>query len=240
MKLIMSSIIWGTLVLIFTACDPSFMNCIQGDGSDFKETRNFSSFEKVEVNGNYQVTLVQDSSFTMEIRGEKNLLPFISSEVRNGELEIETHDSYCLNPSSTIQIIVGVSNLDQIEVNGSGTIQSDEIVSTSIELDVDGSGTINIDSLIATDLKLDISGSGYIEADGSCVLAEYDISGSGEIEARGMIAREVEADISESGLIYCHVDSTLEGSISGSGTVYYTGEPTTDTRVSGSGSFIQL
>lgn len=212
---------------------------VAGNGHIAKETRDITTFEKVTVNGNFEVTLVSGDAGTIKLEGEDNLLALITTEVKNGTLTIDSKHSQFLKPSrnKTITIKVPVQSITEVVLNGSGTINVKKRIKNDIKAVVDGSGSINL-TTSNNDVAAWVLGSGEINIEGKTQTLDCRVIGSGTVVATSLEANYVSALVSGCGDVKANSIKSIKGRISGSGNIAFAGEPVeTDLKHSGTGKF---
>src|SRR6218665_3626512 len=103
-----------------TSCN---VNCEKGSGSMHTEVRTMKDFKKIDISGGYKVTLKQDSSLTVAITADDNLLQYIKTNIDGGHLKIETKKSICTE--GDFELVIGVRNLEAIRTAGAVKIITD-------------------------------------------------------------------------------------------------------------------
>ena len=206
------AVLAGTLLL--TGCTGT-----TGSGTVKSESRQVSGFSKVDLSGVGRATIQQTGTESLTILAEDNILPLLTSEVRDGTLELGLKRMRSINPTEPITYRLTVKSLDSVGVSGSGSV--------------------SVTGLDTPRLTVDLSGSGEIRAAGNADSQKIDISGSGRYLAPELTSRAVDADISGSGKGDVRASDTLKASISGSGTLTYIGDPRVSQDVSGSGKVIK-
>ena len=78
------------VLLLTTISLNTFATCetIQGNGNLKKETRNASGYTGIELQGSMDVQVDYGSSNSIIVEADENLLPYIETEVENGNLKI--------------------------------------------------------------------------------------------------------------------------------------------------------
>lgn len=253
-----------TIFLIISACylsvscEDIWNRCVDGNGDRGLETRDIEDFERIEINGDFNVQIDTGSASSVTIETDENLMDLIVTHISGNKLIIETRDGICIRPSHPVEITVSATAMSEITLNGSGLVYSygfttdnfsvnlagsgeiecDDVVSTVADIQLEGSGLIDC-SIICDDLHSQVEGSGNIKLRGNCLSAEHKITGSGNIKA-GLINSDVcIVYISGSGTADVDVNDALDVTIIGSGKVYYTGDPTVEEYISGSGDVIE-
>lgn len=62
--------------------------CTIGSGSMITETRNVSGFDEIVLLGSGDVIVTMTGTESLEIEAEDNIMPLLTTEVRNGRLEL--------------------------------------------------------------------------------------------------------------------------------------------------------
>jgi hypothetical protein len=223
------------LLLIGVSCENG--PCIEGNNDIVTKTRNIGSYNEIKLMGSYDLTCVNDTSYDIDLTGESNILPYISTEISSNTLKVKEFPNTCLRENYPIRIESYIPDLKGINLTGSGNIEVDTFSGNTIDLDINGSGNL-FATLYYSKIYTDIDGSGDVEIYGKGDYANYEITGSGTIYALDCDHEHVDIEISGSGDVYVHCTKTLNIDISGSGNVYYTGYPQISSDISGSGQII--
>jgi len=215
-----------TGVLFLSSCDELF-NCLDGNGVLKTEKRFVSEFYGVENHTNFEVEVIADDTYAVEVIADQNLLSYISTSVRDGNLIIDTDNDRCLNSTYNMVVEVRMPSLDLVELTGSGNIDVYDFDCQYIEIKNSGSGDVDITNMVSTStVDVVLIGSGdVVIVWGKARKGNYLISGSGNIEANDFKVDECYATNSGSGDIYCYVYDLLHATISGSGDIFYSGSP---------------
>ena len=206
-----------------------------GDGKITVDTRHPGEFHSVDLEGSYDVTMVQGPESEIRIETDQNLLQHITTTIKNGELIISSEGN--LRPTKNIAVTITSPNYTAVDVEGSSDVKaSTPITSDNLNLALEGSGSFNLE-IHAQHLKSEIDGSGDITLSGNAGSHSIEIDGSGDLTASKLSADTSKIEITGSGDASLNVASRLEASISGSGSVRYQGDvKDVHTSIEGSGS----
>jgi hypothetical protein len=237
-KYIYSLLILGIISIFLDSCT---FECLEGNGILETEHRIVAEFQGVENTTSFDVEIMADSAYSVEVTADENLLPYIDIYVRSGNLTIETSYNYCINSHNYVRIEIHMPVLDYIELSGSGDIDAYEVEGNHLHIINSGSGDINVNDLYLTsEIDIDLHGSGDVMAYGKVRHAEYNLSGSGDILANDLLADVCIVKSSGSGDVYCFAYDLLNVTINGSGDILYSGSPDTVELVdNGSGELIE-
>ena len=180
---------------------------LRGSGNEAIEVREVDEFHEIELGGAFELTVHVDldEKQRVEVRGDDNIVPKISTTVSGGELEIELDGPAWVRPKLPMHVDVWVTSLTAIDASGASDITVYGLHGERFELDVSGAS----DSTLA----------------GAVDTFEIDSSGASKIAARDLQAQVVEIDLSGAGKAEVWASKRLEVDVSGAGTVRYHGKP---------------
>ena len=237
LKLILSVLFCGIIAL--SALNFFTNKKINGNGSIARETRSFTEYDIIHVQGNLDIELIAGKEGEIEIEAEENLIEHVKTIVSGNELNIRIAKGYSLKPSIMKSIIITVpfKDLNEVTLSGSGDINcTDYIKADKFNTSISGSGDINL-SVQATSINASVAGSGDLTLNGSSNLLIAELAGSGDISAYELKAVNAEASVAGSGDIKLTVAKDFVANIAGSGDISYQGNPTNiDKHIAGSGN----
>ena len=224
----------SVLFLLATVMFSSCADCIEGNGHMSTRTARFTEITAVNLALSADVKLVSDSTGTVRIEGESNLIDKILLEQRGTKLKISADP--CFLTSKSITIYIPVKTVSDLQISGSGSIYSErKLAATDLTLGVNGSGDIEIE-VEAANILSKINGSGDINLKGTTQRHKIEINGSGDVKAAEFPTGNVSITINGSGDCSVFATTALGIKIRGSGSVYYGGAPDISTDIKGSGS----
>lgn len=178
-------------------------DCLPGNGVIKKTQRALKGFNKIMVNGVFNLNIRQQQDFVVEISCDTNLYQQIQTRMVNGRLEIDTGRSIC--PKRPVNIRIGLPEF--IELNALGT-----------------------DDIIVLDLNnnlfmITVEGSSDIKITGNTKRFIAELSGAGNLDASGFRAGKVLVISCGSGDAIVHADKEINAVLDGAGDVKYIGAP---------------
>ncbi|HRH60517.1 MAG TPA: head GIN domain-containing protein, partial [Chitinophagaceae bacterium] len=222
--------------LLLGSCIDIASRTVNGNDNMKTEERNVAASSRIQSAGNYDVAIVQGSPFAVKVEADENLLPYIITEIKDGELHIHTREHYNLHSSHKIKVTVTTDKLTGAEIAGSGNIIGEGKFTggDELQLRIAGSGNINL-NVNTPDIVSKIAGSGDIELSGETKNAKIEIAGDGNYKAENLMTETTEIHIAGSGNTRVYAENKLEIHIAGSGDVFYRGNATIEKHVAGSG-----
>ncbi len=222
------------LSLILTSCN----DCMEGNGKMAVRSAKFTEITAINLSINADVKLVADSTGTVKIEGESNIIEAIILEQQGTKLRITSEPCFSTNKPVTITIpMISVSDL---QISGSGSIRSEsKMASSDLELGINGSGDIDLE-VDAANVLSKVNGSGNIILKGAAQRHKIEINGSGNVEAENFPSGNVAITVNGSGDCKVMATTALGIKIRGSGNVYYRGTPDISSDIKGSGSLEKI
>jgi hypothetical protein len=209
-------------------------NCVHGSGKQASETRKVADFSKLSISGGFKITLKQDSSNTLNITADDNLLKYIKTEITGSRLKIYTRKNIC--NSGEMTIIIGVKNLEEIKGSGAIELESDGKIKTQdLRFKLSGATKITMD-LTAANVNASGSGATEFNLKGQASSMSVDLSGSGKVHALDFVVGDCTISSSGVGESEVNVLKTLAIHSSGASSVKYKGNPSITNDKSGASS----
>ena len=219
-----AAVIIGLLVtslFSFGRVDKSFFNIsfnkkTRGSGRIATEKRDIKDFEGVNVSGTFQVEVVSQKDFGVEIEADDNLIPLIRTEVRNNILHIETEGR--ISTENGLKVRVSAPDIDSIEASGVSSVKLTDIDNERLKVDTSGASKINVKGETS---RLDVEVSGASSVDAESLKAEAAaVNASGASSVMVFATAELRSDASgASRIIYAGNPNNVEKSTSGGATV---------------------
>jgi len=222
------------LTLIMSSCN----DCLEGNGKMATRTAKFTEITAINLSVSADVKLVADSTGTVKIEGESNIIEAIILEQTGTKLRITSEP--CFSSNKPITITIPMKTVSDLQINGSGSIRSvNKMSSDDLELGINGSGDIDID-VNAANVMSKINGSGNIILKGAAQRHKIEVNGSGDVDAENFPTGNVAITVNGSGDCKVMATTALGIKIRGSGSVYYSGAPDISSDIKGSGSLEKL
>jgi phage shock protein PspC (stress-responsive transcriptional regulator) len=202
------------------------------------ELRTCESFNSIDVSGNIELTITQDSSQKIVISAPERILPYVKTEVHNGKLKIYTDKVYL---NHTIKVAVSADSIYNLEASGACKINTEGKFNTSkLSLDLSGASQARLDVNVADRLSADISGASYADIDGNTVWLVVDASGASKIEADQLTAKFVEVEASGASHARVLATESIDADANGAGEIDCEGSPKTVKRSENMGSTVNI
>ncbi|HPH95335.1 MAG TPA: head GIN domain-containing protein [Anaerolineaceae bacterium] len=226
-----------TLALSGCGLIPVISFGVVGSGNLSTETRALKSFDRVVLTGSGDVVLIKGDKEEVKIEADDNILPLITTEVKNGDLVIGIKPNQVVRSYKAMRFEVTYKDISALDLVGSGSIIADAVASASFEANITGSGDIHLTNLQTTSFESNLTGSGEITLSGKTDKLDLSLPGSGNFNGFDLETRECRVSILGSGRVQVNVSENLAASITGSGDIEYKGAPAeVDKHVTGSGS----
>ena len=201
------------LALTATGCHHKINAGVKGSGKREVQKRDVASFTSISSMGAFNIEVVAQKTQSLEIEGDDNILPLISTEVSSNTLRIKNDQGFSV--SEPIKIRISVPDLNALHVSGAGTIDIAGLKNDSFAIECDGAPTIKVTGTTKT---VNINTNGAAKIDTHALRAS-----TGVVESKGVSKIDVD------------VKDQLDVNISGPSTVTYEGDPTINKTIHGPG-----
>jgi hypothetical protein len=214
-KLLLLPVLSLFLVLaLFTAgCHHGMRADVKGSGKRVTEKRDIAPFTSIETNGAFDIEIVCQKDQNLEIEGDDNILPLITTEVSNNKLTLKPTQSYSV--SDPIVLKITVPNLEAIMANGAGNIRITGVSNEKLQISSDGAPAIT--------------------ASGSTKMIGIDTNGAAKIDTHSLRAEHAIVDSKGVSRVDLGVSDRLDVNVSGPSHVTYRGDPVVNKTVHGPG-----
>ncbi|WP_283635347.1 head GIN domain-containing protein [Aquaticitalea lipolytica] len=227
------------LIAILTISTIQAQKKIKGNGNITTITRTTSDYEGIKCAGSFDYVLIAGDEGKITLEGESNLLDYIITEVKDGNLIVKTENHINLSPSwnKTVKITIPFKDINQVSLAGSGDLwNEDKITSNNLKVALAGSGDVVL-NIEASTVESSLAGSGDLTLKGKTNSLEARVAGSGDFHGFDLQSNNTDVSVAGSGDAQVVCNGSLKARVAGSGDIKYTGNPKTeDTKVAGSGS----
>jgi hypothetical protein len=234
---------------------------IWGSGNVITETRAVSGVSGVNLSTIGHLIIEVSDTESLHIEAEDNLMDYIETDVRNGELTIRTRNKVNLKSTKPVYYHLTVTGLDTVMTYSSGNIEAPDLKAGRFSITVASSGSIQIASLEADTLtaKLfssgnltigrlnartlnsEISSAGNLYIGGGEVKTQnVALNSSGNYTAGDLASNKAEMKLNSAGSATIRVIDSLKATLNSSGDLSYLVNPTLDATTRSSGKIIQV
>ncbi|MBI4672111.1 MAG: DUF2807 domain-containing protein [Chloroflexi bacterium] len=215
------------------------VNVTRGSGNVVTETRAVSGFNSVTLAGFGDLNITQGETESLMIQAEDNILPYITTEVKDDVLTIGLKsgiNNVSLSPTNPVKFELAVKTLNSIQLAGAGNITTSALKSETLNLTTSGAGSLNMQQLQVKQLEVVVSGAGSVTLAGSSDTQTASLTGLGSYNAGDLQSQRASVTISGAGSATVWAKESLTAQISGAGSISYYGEPQVSQSVNGLGS----
>lgn len=224
MKKLYSTAILGVAALSLSVLSSCRFGCVKGSGHEVTENHKVDNFTKLDISGGFKINLKQDSSLTVSVTADDNLMKYIHTSSNGDKLRIYSKKNIC--GSGEIVLNIGVKNLDMIKTSGGINLVTDGKLNTKdLHLELNGASKIDMD-LNAANLITEGSGSTDMTLRGQATSHKIEFAGSGKVKAGDFVVGSY--DIETTGASECTINvlKDLNVNTTGAADIKYRGNPT--------------
>jgi len=225
------------LLCIVSSCGNFNGKRIRGNGILKEEVRKTEAFSAIDIRGDMDVFVSQDSLTTIKIETDENLLEYIDIHEKGRVLVIQPEDGYSPDPSGKIKVFVSAPDMNSFKASGACSYISQSVIKNikPVTINISGAGSADME-LQAPAVNVMLSGAGSVRLKGQTKDFTVKGAGSSNIKCFDLLSENTRVTISGAGNAEVFASVSLNANISGAGTVKYKGNPTVKQNVSGAGS----
>lgn len=220
------------LLFVLTACGAS----IQGNGKITERKHTLDTFNKVRIDGMFQVELIKGAP-ELKVVIDDNLHQYVTYLVEDQTLKIGSSNKLLDADTAVLQIYFDVINA--IGVSGASQIRSSHTFKESLTMNVSGAADIDL-NLDNKQTALELNGGGDVVLSGKSTALGIAISGAANIDAKSLETTHTNIQITGAGDCEVWATEQLEVTITGAGDVKYKGSPEVIQKITGAGEVSQL
>lgn len=198
--------------------------CIKGSGHQITENHKVSDFTRLDISGGFKINLKQDSSLTLSVTADDNLMKYIHINSDGNRLRIYSKKNIC--GSGQLVLNIGVKNLELIKTSGGINLATDgKLTTKDLHLELSGASKVDMDLNVAN-LFTEGSGSTDITLRGQATSHKIEFAGSGKVKAGDFVVGSY--DIETTGASECTINvlKDLNVNTTGAADIKYRGNPT--------------
>ncbi len=203
--------------------------------------RSFSilDFDRIEVAGNYIVSVKPDRATTARASGAPDALDRVSMETRGRTLTIRalalTTSSASRDSNMPVSIRITVPKLTGARLQGNGSMVIADLRGQQAELVATGNGTLSVIRAAVDKLTVRQSGAGQVQLAGKVLSADMAAKGSGGIDATALAVSDLKLAASTSGTVRGQASRAAAIISTGTGLVEIAGKPACTVQNTGPG-----
>lgn len=198
---------------------------VQGSGNIKEEVRNVGDFSGVQVGHGFKANITVGPSTSVKISADDNILPLIKTEVRNGDLVIETERFNGFRSSNPITISITTPKLERVGASGGAAVTADGTTGPRFSASVSGGGSAKVSALNSDQVNVGASGGSRVELAGKAKSIKAALSGGASLRANDVPTESVQVEGSGGSRAEVNASAAIDASLSGGSRVKVNGDP---------------
>jgi hypothetical protein len=204
-------------------------NAVRGNGIFSEKSYDITDrVENLKISGflpaSFQIEQIQDTTLSIKISGDENLVNQVKYEIENGWLSLSAFTQ--LRSENNLTILIKTNELKAIRSNAVGNIRiNNTFTGDELFIDMKGPSKFEANNLFVQSLRVRAEGIASVHVSGKANSARFDLAGAGSIEAFELVSDSVYASVEGVGSIQCNPTEYLEGKLKGIGKITYKEEP---------------
>ena len=230
--------LFSLIILVFASgCREMAGRRVRGSGHVIAENRTVSDFNNVDISGDLDVYVKQDSVASVKVEADDNILEYIQVHTDGSTLEIYTENGIRLKPTNKIKVYISNPQYKEIQVSGASSIRCENEITSADAIDIGLSGASDGRlELNAPKISVHLTGASNTSIKGKT--KDFEGSASGASEIRGFDLLSENANVNASGASHIEIFASvkIDGQASGASSVNYKGNAQSNVDKSGASS----
>src|SRR5262245_17100485 len=176
---------------------------VKGSGIMKTEKRSLAPFDSLEVSCHGSIQAHTKGQEGLDISGDDNIVPLITTEINKGTLYIRSSKEY--NSRDKLVINVSAPDLKKFVFSGAGEANLSNVKNDRVEIALTGAGSLT--------------------ASGETKEADITLAGAGSVDAKNLHAINAKVNSTGIGSVEIYVTGQLDARTSGVGEINYYGSP---------------
>ncbi len=203
--------------------EPFSFKFYDSDSPKVDETRFCEDFSGIEVSGNIELILIQDSIQKINVNAPQDIVSSIITKVENGKLKIYSDNIFSNNK---IKVTVSKDSLFNLRASGASEIRTIAPFSSSkLYLDLTGASQAEMNLVIGDFTDIDISGASQAKISGTTISGKFNASGASKLVANEFIANTIDVEASGASKAIVYASESIDAEASGASQISCEGSP---------------
>jgi hypothetical protein len=231
-------VLFSLVIFVFaTGCREIAGRRVKGSGHIITENRTATGFNSIDVSGAIDVFVKQDSTTSVKVEADDNILEYIEVHTEGSTLEIYTENNINLRPTNKIKVYISNPQYKEIQVSGASSVRCENEITSADALDVGLSGASEGSlELNAPKVSVNLTGASNASVKGKTKDFEGSVSGASEIRGFDLLSENANVDASGASHIEIYASVKIDGQASGASSVNYKGNAQSNVEKSGASS----
>jgi hypothetical protein len=211
---------------------------VDGNGTIQKQNRKVTSnFTGIEVDGDIELYIRQDSSRSIDIETDENLLPYVFVVADGDMLRIHPERGYDLEPTKSVKVYVSGPTFKELYASGACKMIGETEVSSTDQIEIKLSGSCDAGLRLKTPKVIaHVTGASRMTLRGETKDVSIEASGASDAKCFDLMSESSDVDVSGASNAEVFASVKLDADASGASGVRYKGNATVNKHESGASS----
>jgi hypothetical protein len=229
------------LMAILTAFFALFLSsCVVGSGDISTEERMVQDFDSISASSGINVFIEEGAKPSIEIEAEDNIIPLITTEVKNSWLEIgKKIFIFSLNNKKPINIFIEFTQLDEIKISSGSSVSSDYIETDELKIVLDSGSKADL-NIIAKEIEIDAGSGSVVNIEGQVKLQKIQLNSGSSYNAEELASQECIIELNSGSTARINSMDSIDAEINSGSNLEYLGNPELDIDISSGGNIKKI
>jgi hypothetical protein len=225
MSKLKSAIVFTLSIFLLISCSSEEDAGVKGEGSVVSVVKPVESFNRLKIEGVFNVYLNQDKTEKVRIEAEQNIIDLISVENDGKTLMSDYHSELSISKSANVDLYITVSDLKELDIEIVGDVETKNSLDLSKFL-LTNNSVGNVDfSLLSKKFTVINNSVGDLNLFGLVEKFTLDNNSVGNVNAFPLTAEKVLIENNSVGNININATYSIDIENNGVGNITYKGNP---------------
>ncbi|MFO0957719.1 MAG: DUF2807 domain-containing protein [Isosphaeraceae bacterium] len=211
------------LLLAIPGCAVGLAQGVPGNGVIATLPRDVGDFQAIEIRGALAATVELGPKPSVEIEGDENLIPMVTTVVQGGRLIVAVERGQSIRPTRPIALKITTPAWDTLEIQGASQATARADGAESLRVKVLGASTAKLSGVGAKELILDAQGASKVEATGHAQVLKLALGGASNARLDQLEAEDVHVSAEGACSASVKANAVVDGKVSGASEVKVSG-----------------
>ncbi|MFZ4723840.1 MAG: GIN domain-containing protein [Paludibacter sp.] len=187
------------------------------------EVRECAPFQTIDISGNIELTLIQDSVQQVVVSSGEQFLPKIFTKVENGVLKIYSDELFI---NRTIKVKIASDSIQKIMAKGACEINTEtEYEAQNFSIQLYGASQVNMDMRVSDTFNIEVKGASEANLNGRCKTLKINAVGASEIKATDLISENADVYVAGASNANVYATQSIDAKAYGASEINCKGNP---------------
>jgi hypothetical protein len=200
---------------------------VQGSGVIKEATREVTAFSGIDVGSALKATVSIGPKASLTLKGDDNILPLVTTEVRDGVLVARIKSTTGVRTREPISLTITVPRLESVKAVDASQVRATIVQIQTFRIAAADASSVEVRGIDSDSLDLKASDASTVTVVGRAKGMTLTVSDASAIKAADLPVESVSAKVSDASSVEVRASGSIAGKASDASSIRVLGDPTT-------------